>query len=259
MARPRSVTTIAARADTVEVAARVVGCRRAGRFKFFLDRGTRGTSSCGLVRRRVAAAPSGTRVQASPCRRRHTSSSRRESRGLRWSDSPSPDASGHDRSRGRAPRTASAPPVGTVQVARRSPPTSRPRHVRERPRERAAHQRARPSGRPLRRHSALLPTPLLGSPLSCVNEGYIDPETLGRALYYRADSGGLVGQLPGQRPSSQARTAPDGRPRPPCQGEGRGFESRRPLQHMRVSLSSPGRAGRGGVEGLSPVVHDLRR
>ena len=198
---PRSVTTISARADTVEVAAQVVACRRAGRLKFFLDRGTRGMSSFVLVHRCVAAAPSGTRVQASPCRRRHTSSSRRESRALPWSDSPFPDASGHDRSRGRAPRTASAPPVATVQVVRRSRPTSRRRHGRERPRERVAHQRARPSGRPWRRHSALLPTPLLGPLLSSVNEGYIDPETLGRPLYYRADSGGLAGQLPGQHPA----------------------------------------------------------
>ena len=36
-----------------------------------------------------------------------------------------------------------------------------------------------------------------------VNEGYIDPETLSRALYYRADSGGLAGQLSGQTTSSQ--------------------------------------------------------
>jgi len=58
-----------------------------------------------------------------------------------------------------------------------------------------------------------------------------------RALHYRLVSGGFAGsrgRLCGRAGTSAVRLRPAGRFTSPCQGEGRGFESRRPLEKEQV-------------------------
>src|ERR1035438_8267574 len=54
-----------------------------------------------------------------------------------------------------------------------------------------------------------------------------------RVLYYSDPLDGLNGRLRGRKTTSEDQSCLSGRLLAPCQGEGRGFESRRPLQKAR--------------------------